>query len=668
MSVPAHLRFSKGRRCPICSGCASDAPGRGKRCWGFVSADGEWVRCMRDEHAGNLEPDETGGYRHKMHGECNCGTTHGTEPWRPQANIVATYDYRDEKGTLLYQIQRAYTPAGAPKLFLPRRPDGHGGWRSGKGTLEGVRRVPYRLPEILAAPPESPVFVVEGEKDVHSLENLGFVATTNAGGAKNWGSIADTARASLTGRDVIIIGDRDEDGRNYVRAVFSSLVRVAKSVQAFEPRLGKDITDHLEAGGDIEDLDPVLVSVSEAPPEAKDAQEISVLEARITPSVTEWFTEVPPPAKFLAIDTRTGKGAFGERGVCILGGAGGAGKSFTTLSMALAVACHSPWMGCILPERAGRVLIISAEDDTAQIRERLYYTARTLGLAPAPPGSINILDIHDMVPKLDLLTKDARATDQAHELADTVRRLGPFDLMVVDPIGRVAGASIDKDNNAAISLVSVLESVSTAGQGLVWGVHHSSGEARKTGRKDASALRGATGIGDSARMVVFLFAEEIKGVDPQLGKLVELNCAKANHARIWDPIRLRRGEHGELIPLDAYDREVVDSAKAKDDPSVAKERRLEADRRRRDDREIERQQELERVKIQKEESRRAGLMAAVLQTVTAQPGLGPRELRTGVKARANCSSDSADQAIAKSVVQGAIKLVGSGRLSTYFIT
>jgi hypothetical protein len=40
----------------------------------------------------------------------------------------------------------------------------------------------YRLPEVLEVPI---VFVVEGERDVETLREHGFVATTNAGGAKS---------------------------------------------------------------------------------------------------------------------------------------------------------------------------------------------------------------------------------------------------------------------------------------------------------------------------------------------------------------------------------------------------------------------------------------------------------------------------------------------------
>ena len=49
--------------------------------------------------------------------------------------------------------------------------------------MQGVERVLYRLPEVLAA---GEVWVVEGEKDADSLAALGIVATCNAGGAGKW--------------------------------------------------------------------------------------------------------------------------------------------------------------------------------------------------------------------------------------------------------------------------------------------------------------------------------------------------------------------------------------------------------------------------------------------------------------------------------------------------
>src|SRR5690606_9725447 len=92
--------------------------------------------------------------------------------------ISATYDYVDEGGELLFQVVRKRNP----KAFLQRTPDGAGGWI---WKTKGVRKPLFRLPKVLEASSAGKVvFVTEGEKDAEALERLGFVATTNPGGAE----------------------------------------------------------------------------------------------------------------------------------------------------------------------------------------------------------------------------------------------------------------------------------------------------------------------------------------------------------------------------------------------------------------------------------------------------------------------------------------------------
>src|SRR5262249_45641931 len=86
---------------------------------------------------------------------------------------VATYDYTDETGTVLYQVVRYH-----PKDFRQRTPDGKGGW---DWKLNGVQRVPYFLHGLKSA---ERVIVCEGEKDVETCwAKLGLPATCNSGGA-----------------------------------------------------------------------------------------------------------------------------------------------------------------------------------------------------------------------------------------------------------------------------------------------------------------------------------------------------------------------------------------------------------------------------------------------------------------------------------------------------
>lgn len=163
----------------------------------------------------------------------------------PAKTIVATYDYRDSEGTLLYQVVRY-----SNKTFKQRRPDGNGGWTY---SVKGLPRVLYRLPELLAAGPEVWVFIVEGEKDVDNLLACGLVATTNSGGAGKWKHLSDTS--ALEGRSVVVIPDKDEAGYRHAQEVCKRLQDQAKELRYLQlPGDGKDVSDWLGADGTGEQL------------------------------------------------------------------------------------------------------------------------------------------------------------------------------------------------------------------------------------------------------------------------------------------------------------------------------------------------------------------------------------------------------------------------------
>jgi putative DNA primase/helicase len=160
--------------------------------------------------------------------------------------IIAVYDYRDEQGTLLFQAVRF-----DPKDFRQRVSDGNGGWTWKLGRM---RRVLYRLPELLAAPKEQVVVIVEGEKDVDQLVKLGLVATTNPMGAGKWRS---EYSEFLRGRHVVILPDNDEPGRMHAEQVAASLVGVAASIKVLPLpclSLHGDVSDWLDTGGTAEEL------------------------------------------------------------------------------------------------------------------------------------------------------------------------------------------------------------------------------------------------------------------------------------------------------------------------------------------------------------------------------------------------------------------------------
>jgi putative DNA primase/helicase len=157
----------------------------------------------------------------------------------PEDDIVATYDYTDESGGLLFQKLRF-----EPKRFVQRSADG-------TYKLDGVRRVLYHLPELL---PAETVYLCEGEKAADAVRTLGVVATCASGGAGKWRSeYAD----SLAGKRVVVLPDNDEQGRKHgeivVRALRATAIECCIVKLPGLPEKG-DPYDAVKAGLTADDL------------------------------------------------------------------------------------------------------------------------------------------------------------------------------------------------------------------------------------------------------------------------------------------------------------------------------------------------------------------------------------------------------------------------------
>lgn len=158
-----------------------------------------------------------------------------TKPTAPSDSvkpiIEKIYSYTDSIGRELYQAIRL-----KPKSFRQRHfVDGKWVW-----NMEGVERVLYRLPEVEKS---QTVWIVEGEKDADNLNDLGFMATCNAGGAGKW---LDGYTETLSKKDIVLCGDNDEPGRKHMELVFESIATKAKSVKIVKlPATFKDASDFI---------------------------------------------------------------------------------------------------------------------------------------------------------------------------------------------------------------------------------------------------------------------------------------------------------------------------------------------------------------------------------------------------------------------------------------
>lgn len=189
--------------------------------------------------------------------------------------IVATYDYTDEVGKLLFQEVRF-----EPKSFAFRRPDPSmkDGW---DWKIGETRRVLFNLPKLVRYP-HCPVIVVEGPGKVLAIEKLDLpvVATCNAGGADGGhgvGKWRDEYSQQLRGRRVVVIPDRDRAGQRHGDQVIGSLIRHGvSSVRLVElvhlPLLdyhGADIKDWLVGRGKEELVGVIRQAVEWKPAEVR---------------------------------------------------------------------------------------------------------------------------------------------------------------------------------------------------------------------------------------------------------------------------------------------------------------------------------------------------------------------------------------------------------------
>ncbi|SMX65437.1 Protein of unknown function (DUF3987) [Brevibacterium sp. Mu109] len=154
----------------------------------------------------------------------------------------AAYQYVDTTGELLRTVQRS-----PDKRFTQQ-------------VHDKTRVVLYRLPEVMQAVQDGRrLWICEGEKDVHTLEALGEVATTAPQGSASFKKVDVSPLKGATVRAVV---DRDEAGKKWADLVAATVGPIA-DLEFLEAAHGKDVTDHVMAGGTLDTLTPVAVDIPE---------------------------------------------------------------------------------------------------------------------------------------------------------------------------------------------------------------------------------------------------------------------------------------------------------------------------------------------------------------------------------------------------------------------
>lgn len=407
------------------------------------------------------------------------------------------YDYEDQSGEVVLQVVRY-----EGKQFRQRRPNGSGGYI---WNAKGVPPLLYRLPEIIEAlSQDKQIFMVEGEKDADALRDRGINATTNPGGA---GSLSGGHAEHLKGGDVIILPDNDRAGHQHAESVAEELVKAGARVRTVNlPGLGRkeDVSDWLEKGGTVEQLNELVTQASDWRPPQQ-----SVFR------VCWWGDEDSfPQRKWLIKDFL----AQGE--LSFLYAPSGGGKSFFALHIGACISHGIDWFGHRVSD--GPVVYVAAEGASGFVR-RMKAWRQAHCLERRVPFALT--------PKVLNLRSNKTDADNLINHVEQISRIcgQPVKLIVIDMLSRMLGGGTDADPRDIAEFLTLIEKVREESGAHVMVVHH-------TGKEIQRGMRGSSTLRDCADTAIEitkdtegdLFTAKIeKQKDGEEGKAYTFRLAKS---------------------------------------------------------------------------------------------------------------------------------------------
>lgn len=382
----------------------------------------------------------------------------------PEGREVARYTYTDSDGKVLYHNVRF-----DPKDFRMANAAG-----ALANLPKNLKWVPYRLPEVLQAVADGrTIYWVEGEKDADGLWARGEAATTNAGGASR--PLDPEWAEHFEGAHVVVVCDRDKPGQSYGRTVARLLINAAGVVemrQSATPQAKSDITDHLNAGYGLHQLDALPMR--------------SVRRTRWT--IASIMETPPEPLRWVL------PGIIPE-GLTLLVGAPKVGKSWWNMNLIAALGSGDPhavfgWGQTIEPSPN---LYLALEDPHRRIYQRMRQVTKGLAFHPHLAGDV-WLDL----PPIEKGGKDEiERWLEAHPTARTV---------LVDVLAKVRGGGDESSGmyQADYHAVSLLKDIADDyGIGVVV-THH---DRKKTDEDFLNMVSGSKGVTGAADTILYLTRE-----------------------------------------------------------------------------------------------------------------------------------------------------------------
>lgn len=348
------------------------------------------------------------------------------------------FTYRDPGGTLLGYKERFQKPTGG-KGFAWFLPDGSGGRPDGVGL--------YRAERVKRAKPDQWIYLVEGEKCVEVVEEMGVIAVSPPDGSDSW---KPSYANLLSGRKVALVPDNDEPGAALMNEAAQALKAKVSELRTIRlPNLepGEDIADWILHGGTQQKLERITERadvVGETPrPRLQTIRNMSLIEAKSVDWL--WYPYLP-----------LGK-------LCLLEGDPGLGKSVLSLVVAscLSRGWKLPGQETVLPPC--NVLIMADEDGLADtVRPRL--DALGADLKRIRPVTGLLRDGEE-----EPLLLDPEGTQA---LTWEIEDFEPH-LVIIDPLFSYMGGKVDVNKGTEVrGVLRPLIEVADRQQCTIWGLRH----------------------------------------------------------------------------------------------------------------------------------------------------------------------------------------------------
>lgn len=428
--------------------------------------------------------------------------------------IEASYDYRDERGSVVFQVVRCIfqMPDGSfvkskdgkrKKAIFQRQPDGAGGWVN---NLKGVSVIPYRLAELRDAIAEDrTVYVVEGEKKVDALWAIGVPATCNPMGAGKW---PEHFRDYFAGARIVVLPDNDEAGFKHADQVGANLDPVAASNMVLElPELPPkgDVIDWLQEGGTADEL-AELGGAARAWGEARAPER---RESRF--GAVRWHEQdqVVHPQEWSI------KGLIPRRAKVMIVGEKQSGKSFFTEGASLSLSRGVEFFGYRVPQSLGVIYGAVEAGQGFRNRMRAYRAHHKLPLERLP---------------FAVLTQEFNLFNAEHDVERLIEEINwlasemkvPLGATVIDTYN-AATAGIDENHAGEVAkVVSKINIIMQRTSAAVWLVHHKNAQ---------GGIRGSTALAAAFDTVINITRVTDSNMPVRDANRLEIRNAKVMYQR-----------------------------------------------------------------------------------------------------------------------------------------